>query len=158
MKEIVQPPLSRSAVKISIPPTLSSAFVVNPTQSGWKWQMTCWWVLILKINCLLGFLYLTNKEGLRGWGMGWTGGWVRLRGGCCTERLPLSRSWSLWGPHLTWPLMDTGQRYPLSLHWNIISPWPPGPHIPAHWSSPISGWISVLGLFSTAILPLGDLF
>ena len=34
VREIAQPPLPRSAVKVFIPPTLSSAFVVNPILNG----------------------------------------------------------------------------------------------------------------------------
>lgn len=60
VREIAQPPLPRSAVKIFSPPTLSSAFVVNPILSGWKWYMTFWRVFILK-NLLPPWLSLSHQ-------------------------------------------------------------------------------------------------
>lgn len=65
--------------KISIPPSLSSASMVNPILSSWKWYMPFWWVLILKnpLHLWLFFLNLGNEKCMRGWrGMGEGQGWM----------------------------------------------------------------------------------
>ena len=36
-REMAQSPLPRSAVKIAVPPSLSSASVPSPFPSGWEW-------------------------------------------------------------------------------------------------------------------------